>query len=168
MINTLTGIAVDVNKRKMVLATTRAALPGLVERPVALRMVWQSAKKVHIPIIGMGGIETGEDAAAFMLCGAKAVMVGTANFTDPFACPRIIRELDGYCDRQKAARAGAGRNAGGILILILINGAYPRTIFSLLTLPRSVQRTSSTPHFTWLRQNKNLMRSVKHFNCELV
>lgn len=74
-------------------------------RPVALRMVWQSAKKVHIPIIGMGGIETGEDAAAFMLCGAKAVMVGTANFTDPFACPRIIRELDAYCDRQDVRSA---------------------------------------------------------------
>ena len=58
-----------------------------------------------IPIIGMGGIETGEDAAAFMLCGAKAVMVGTANFTDPFACPRIIRELDAYCDQQKVQRA---------------------------------------------------------------
>lgn len=72
---------------------------------VALRMVWQSAKKVHIPIIGMGGIETGEDAAAFMLCGAQAVMVGTANFTDPFACPRIIRELNDYCDAQKVQNA---------------------------------------------------------------
>ena len=105
MINTLTGIAVDVNKRKMVLANNTGGLSGPAVRPVALRMVWQSAKKVHIPIIGMGGIETGEDAAAFMLCGAKAVMVGTANFTDPFACPRIIRELDAYCDRQKVQRA---------------------------------------------------------------
>ena len=105
MINTLTGIAVDVNKRKMALANNTGGLSGPAVRPVALRMVWQSAKKVHIPIIGMGGIETGEDAAAFMLCGAKAVMVGTANFTDPFACPRIIRELDAYCDRQKVQRA---------------------------------------------------------------
>ena len=105
MINTLTGIAVDVNKRRMVLANNTGGLSGPAVRPVALRMVWQSAKKVHIPIIGMGGIETGEDAAAFMLCGAKAVMVGTANFTDPFACPRIIRELDAYCDRQKVQRA---------------------------------------------------------------
>ena len=105
MINTLTGIAVDTNKRKMVLANNTGGLSGPAVRPVALRMVWQSAKKVHIPIIGMGGIETGEDAAAFMLCGAKAVMVGTANFTDPFACPRIIRELDAYCDRQKVQRA---------------------------------------------------------------
>ena len=105
MINTLTGIAVDTNKRKMVLANNTGGLSGPAVRPVALRMVWQSAKKVHIPIIGMGGIETGEDAAAFMLCGAKAVMVGTANFTDPFACPRIIRELDAYCDRQNVRSA---------------------------------------------------------------
>ena len=81
----------------MVLRNNTGGLSGPAVRPVALRMVWQSAQKVSIPIIGMGGIETGEDAAAFMLCGAKAVMVGTANFTDPFACPRIVRELDEYC-----------------------------------------------------------------------
>ena len=100
MINTLTGIAVDVQRRRMVLHNNTGGLSGPAVRPVALRMVWQSAKKVSIPIVGMGGIETGEDAAAFMLCGAKAVMVGTANFTDPFACPRIIGELDAYCDAQ--------------------------------------------------------------------
>lgn len=100
MINTLTGIAVDVQKRCMVLANNTGGLSGPAVRPVALRMVWQSAQKVHIPIIGMGGIMSGEDAAAFLLCGARAVMVGTANFTDPFACPRIIRELDAYCDAQ--------------------------------------------------------------------
>ena len=100
MINTLTGIAVDVHKRCMILRNTTGGLSGPAVRPVALRMVWQSAQKVSIPIIGMGGIETGEDAAAFILCGAKAVMVGTANFTDPFACPRIVRELDEYCQAQ--------------------------------------------------------------------
>ena len=105
MINTLTGIAVDVQKRRMILANNTGGLSGPAVRPVALRMVWQSAKKVSIPIIGMGGIETGEDAAAFMLCGAKAVMVGTANFTDPFACPRIVRELNAYCDAQGVASA---------------------------------------------------------------
>ena len=78
MINTLTGIAVDVRRRKMILANNTGGLSGPAVRPVALRMVWQSAQKVRIPIIGMGGIETGEDAAAFMLCGAQAVMVGTA------------------------------------------------------------------------------------------
>ena len=105
MINTLTGIAVDVHKRRMILRNNTGGLSGPAVRPVALRMVWQSAQKVSIPIVGMGGIETGEDAAAFMLCGAKAVMVGTANFTDPFACPRIVRELDAYCDAQGVASA---------------------------------------------------------------
>ena len=100
MINTLTGIAVDVQKRRMILANNTGGLSGPAVRPVALRMVWQCAKKVSIPIIGLGGIETGEDAAAFMLCGAKAVQVGTASFTDPFACPRIVRELGAYCDAQ--------------------------------------------------------------------
>lgn len=100
MINTLTGIAVDVHERRMILRNNTGGLSGPAVRPVALRMVWQSAKRVHIPIIGMGGIETGEDAAAFMLCGARAVMVGTANFTDPLACPRIIRELESYCGEQ--------------------------------------------------------------------
>ena len=105
MINTLTGIAVDVHKRRMILRNNTGGLSGPAVRPVALRMVWQSAQKVNIPIVGMGGIETGEDAAAFMLCGAQAVMVGTANFTDPFACPRIVRELDAYCQAQGVARA---------------------------------------------------------------
>ncbi len=105
MINTLTGIAVDVHKRRMILRNNPGGLSGPAVRPVALRMVWQSAQKVNIPIVGMGGIETGEDAAAFMLCGAQAVMVGTANFTDPFACPRIVRELDAYCQSQGVARA---------------------------------------------------------------
>ena len=105
MINTLTGIAVDVHRRSMVLRNNTGGLSGPAVRPVALRMVWQSAQKVSIPIIGMGGIETGEDAAAFMLCGAKAVMVGTANFTDPFACLRIIGELNTYCEEQGIACA---------------------------------------------------------------
>ena len=62
-------------------------------------------EKLKIGIIGLGGIETGEDAAAFMLCGAQAVQVGTANFTDPFACPRIARELNAYCDAQGVSNA---------------------------------------------------------------
>ena len=105
MINTLTGIAVDVQRRKMILANNTGGLSGPAVRPVALRMVWQCAKKLSIPIVGMGGIETGEDAAAFMLCGAKAVMVGTANFTDPFACPKIIKGLDAYCEQQRVKNA---------------------------------------------------------------
>lgn len=103
LINTLTGIAVDVHRRRLILSNNTGGLSGPAVRPVALRMVWQCAQRVHIPIIGLGGIETGEDAAAFMLCGAKAVQVGTANFTDPFACPRIVRELDAYCGAQGIA-----------------------------------------------------------------
>ena len=105
MINTLTAVAVDVRTRRMVLANNTGGLSGPAVRPVALRMVWQCAKRVRIPIVGMGGVETGEDAAAFMLCGAKAVMVGAANFTDPYACPRIVRELNAYCDAQGVKRA---------------------------------------------------------------
>ena len=100
LINTLTGIAVDVHRRKMILANNTGGLSGPAVRPVALRMVWQCAKKVSIPIIGLGGIETGEDAAAFMLCGAQAVQVGTANFTDPYAAPKIIEGLNAWCDRH--------------------------------------------------------------------
>lgn len=103
LINTLTGVAVDVRRREMVLHNNTGGLSGPAVRPVALRMVWQAARAVDIPVVGMGGIMTGEDAAAFMLCGAQAVMVGTANFTDPMACPRIIDELDAYCQSQKIA-----------------------------------------------------------------
>lgn len=106
MINTLTGVAVDVRTRRMILANNTGGLSGPAVRPVALRMVWQCAKKVRIPIVGMGGIQSGEDAAAFLLCGARAVMVGTANFTDPLACPRIVRELEGYCASQGVASVG--------------------------------------------------------------
>lgn len=105
LINTLTGIAVDVHRRRMILANNTGGLSGPAVRPVALRMVWQCAKKVRIPIIGLGGIMTGEDAAAFMLCGAQAVQVGTANFTDPLSCPRIIDELSAYCDAQGVGNA---------------------------------------------------------------
>ncbi len=104
LINTLTGIAVDAQKRRMVLANNVGGLSGPAVKPVALRMVWQASRAVSIPVIGMGGIMTGEDAAEFMLCGAQAVMVGTANFTDPFACPRIIRELDTLLAGQKVRK----------------------------------------------------------------
>ncbi|MBR5224524.1 MAG: dihydroorotate dehydrogenase [Clostridia bacterium] len=105
LINTLTGIAIDVHKRKMILANNTGGLSGPAVKPVALRMVWQCAKKVSIPIIGLGGIMTGEDAAEFMLCGAQAVQVGTANFADPYAMPRIAKELDAYCDAQGVRNA---------------------------------------------------------------
>ena len=106
LINTLTGVAVDAKRRRMVLANNVGGLSGPAVKPVALRMVWQVYKAVGIPVVGMGGIMTGTDAAEFMLCGAQAVMVGTANFADPLACPRIVRELEDYLVAQKARKVG--------------------------------------------------------------
>lgn len=103
LINTLTGMAVDVYTRKPILANIVGGLSGPAVRPVALRMVWQASRAVKIPVVGMGGIMTGEDAAAFMLCGASAVMVGTANIHDPMACVNIIEQLEDYCDRTGVA-----------------------------------------------------------------
>ncbi len=116
LINTITAVAVDVHIKRMVLANNTGGLSGPAVKPIALRMVWQCAKQVSIPIIGMGGIETGEDAAAFMLCGAKAVMVGTANFRDPYACPRIVRELTTYCAEQGV------QNAQELVGTVKVNG----------------------------------------------
>jgi len=106
LINTLTGIAVDAGRRRMVLANNVGGLSGPAVKPVALRMVWQASRAVGIPVVGMGGIMTGEDAAEFLLCGAQAVMVGTASFADPFACPRIVRELDAFLAAQRVRRVG--------------------------------------------------------------
>ena len=83
LINTLTGMAIDVHTRKPILANVTGGLSGPAVRPVALRMVYEVAQAVSIPIVGMGGILTGEDAVAFLLAGATAVMVGTANLADP-------------------------------------------------------------------------------------
>ncbi|MBC8528773.1 dihydroorotate dehydrogenase [Christensenellaceae bacterium NSJ-44] len=105
LINTLTGMAVDVHKRRPILANVTGGLSGPAVKPVALRMVYQASHKVKIPVVGMGGIMTGEDVAAFMLCGASAVMVGTANLADPVACPRILREFEEYLARAKVSRA---------------------------------------------------------------
>ena len=105
LINTLTGMAVDVYKRRPILANVTGGLSGPAVKPVALRMVYQASHKVKIPVVGMGGIMTGEDVAAFMLCGASAVMVGTANLADPMACPRILREFEEYLARTQVSCA---------------------------------------------------------------
>lgn len=93
LINTLIGMQIDVKTRQPVLANKTGGLSGPAIKPVAIRMVYQVAQAVKIPIIGMGGIYTGTDAIEFIMAGAAAVMVGTANFTDPFACPQIIDEI---------------------------------------------------------------------------
>lgn len=97
MINTLLGMAIDVKRRKPVLARVVGGLSGPAVKPVALRMVWQTHQVVDIPIIGMGGISTGEDAVEFMLAGASAVAVGAANFVDPCASLHVLGGLARYC-----------------------------------------------------------------------
>jgi len=101
LINTLLGMAVDAEKRKPVLSTITGGLSGPAIKPVALRMVWQVAKAVKIPVIGLGGIMTATDAIEFMLAGATAVQIGTANFIDPAVCAKIIKGMEDYLIRHK-------------------------------------------------------------------
>lgn len=96
LINTLTGMKIDVHKRKFVLANKTGGLSGPAIKPVAVRMVYQVAQAVKLPIIGMGGIMTAEDAIEFLLAGATAVSVGTANFHNPMATIDIINGIEAY------------------------------------------------------------------------
>ncbi len=96
MINTLLGMSIDVKSRKPILSTVTGGLSGPAVKPVALRMVWQTAKVVSIPIIGMGGISSCEDAIEFLLAGASAVQVGTYNFVDPTITTKIASGIEDY------------------------------------------------------------------------
>lgn len=96
MINTLLSMAIDVKSRKPILSTVTGGLSGPAVKPVALRMVWQTAKVVSIPIIGMGGISSCEDAIEFLLAGASAVQVGTYNFVDPTITTKIASGIEDY------------------------------------------------------------------------
>ncbi len=100
LINTLTGMAVDIETRRPVLANITGGLSGPAIKPVALKMVWQSAQAVSIPVIGLGGIMRWEDAVEFLLAGASAVQVGTANFVDPEASLKIAEGIEAYCRRK--------------------------------------------------------------------
>ena len=100
LINTLLGMAIDAQTRKPKLARVVGGLSGPAVKPVALRMVWQVHQAVKVPILGMGGIMSGEDAVEFMLAGATAVAVGTANFVDPHATERVIEGIERYCREQ--------------------------------------------------------------------
>lgn len=100
LINTLLGMAIDVEHRCPVLSTITGGLSGPAVRPVAVRMVWQVAKAVKIPVIGLGGIMTGHDALEFIMAGATAIEVGTANFINPAATIKIISEIDNYLTRH--------------------------------------------------------------------
>jgi dihydroorotate dehydrogenase (NAD+) catalytic subunit len=96
LINTLLGIAVDIHKMKPSLSTVTGGLSGPAIKPVALRMVWQVARAVKIPVIGMGGIMNAEDAIEFLLAGASAIQVGTASFIDPQASVKILEGIENY------------------------------------------------------------------------
>ena len=96
LINTLTGMAIDLQNRRPVLANITGGLSGPAIKPVALRMVWQVAKAVKLPVIGIGGIMTATDALEFMLAGASAVQIGTANFLDPSAAEIIALDMERY------------------------------------------------------------------------
>ena len=100
LINTLLGMAIDVERRLQYLSTVTVGLSVPAVRPVAVRMVWQWAHAVNIPVIGLGGIMNGRDALEFMMAGASAVEVGTANFIDPAITVKIIDEITEYCERH--------------------------------------------------------------------
>lgn len=100
LINTLMGIAIDLRTRRPILGNITGGLSGPAIKPVALRMVWQVAKALSIPVSGLGGIMTGTDAIEFMIAGASTVQVGTANLADPTAMERIVREMDEWCDKN--------------------------------------------------------------------
>lgn len=103
LINTLMGMAVDVERRRPCLSTVTGGLSGPAVRPVAVRMVWQVAKAVKIPVIGLGGITCGRDALEFLMAGATAVEIGTANFLDPAVSAKVVEEINDYCVRNKVA-----------------------------------------------------------------
>lgn len=105
LINTLLGMRIDTDTRRPILRNNTGGLSGPAVLPVAVRMVWQVASAVRLPILGMGGVKTGRDAAELMLAGAAAVGVGAENLTDPMACVRICEELEQYLDSHGVATA---------------------------------------------------------------
>lgn len=103
LINTMLGMAIDVERRRPYLSTITGGLSGPAVRPVAVRMVWQVAHAVKIPVIGLGGIMNGRDAMEFIMAGARAVEIGTANFIDPAVTIKVIEYLDDFCNRHGVA-----------------------------------------------------------------
>ncbi len=101
LVNTFTGMVIDLEKRKPVIANNTGGVSGAGIKPIAVKMVYEAAHAVKIPVIGMGGIMNGEDAIEFMMAGAKAVQVGTANFANPYAMPEIISQMNAWLDSRK-------------------------------------------------------------------
>lgn len=104
LINTLLGMAIDAERRVPLLGNVTGGLSGPCVKPIALRLVWQTAQAVNIPVCGMGGIMTGLDAVEFMLAGAACVSVGTATIVDPDACGRITAEIAAWCEAHGVTR----------------------------------------------------------------
>ena len=100
LINTLLGMAIDAEKRRPVLSTITGGMSGAAVKPIALRMVWQVSKAVNIPVIGLGGIMNWKDAIEFLLAGASAVQIGTANFIDPAVTVKVSEGINDYLDRH--------------------------------------------------------------------
>lgn len=104
LINTLLGMAIDVERQRPMLSTITGGLSGPAVKPIAVRMVWQVAHAVGIPVVGLGGITSAADALEFIMAGASAIQVGTANFIDPTVTQQIIDGLTDYCERHGVAR----------------------------------------------------------------
>ena len=100
LINTLLGMAVDAERKRPILSTVTGGMSGAAVKPIALRMVWQVAKAVKIPVIGLGGIMNWKDAVEFMLAGASAIQIGTANFIDPAITVKVAEGIDDYLNRH--------------------------------------------------------------------
>jgi len=100
LINTMLGMAIDAEKRKPILSTITGGMSGPAVKPVALRMVWQTAKAVKIPVIGLGGICSATDAIEFLLAGASAIQIGTANFIDPSVSEKVVDGIQEYLERH--------------------------------------------------------------------
>ena len=100
LINTLLGMAIDAEKRKPLLSTVTGGMSGAAVKPIALRMVWQVAQAVKIPVIGLGGIMNWRDAVEFILAGASAIQIGTANFIDPTITLKVVEGINDYLDRH--------------------------------------------------------------------
>ena len=101
LINTLTGMKIDIHRRTFAIANRTGGMSGPAVKPVAVRMVYQTAQAVKLPIIGMGGICDGEDAVEFILAGATAVAVGTANFADPYAAKKVAEGIEAYMEQYQ-------------------------------------------------------------------
>lgn len=131
VINTLLGMAIDIRRKRPVLGNLFGGLSGPAVKPVALRMVWQVAGAVKIPVVGIGGIMTGEDAVEFLMAGARAVQVGTACFVDPVAPLKVIDTIRGFMEQEGYERVadlvGAARPATGAEGNLPSSGEKPRS-----------------------------------------